>query len=77
MKPIKFTKVTKKYINNKIKDLDLNKETSKNLYKVTMESLRNKRLFLKDMRAINYFLGKNHIEIAFYSQDRYFTKYLE
>ena len=74
MRPIKFTKVTKRYINNKIKSLNMDKESNKNLFDVTMDILRSKRLFLKDMKAITYFAGKYHLEIGFYTKDIYFSR---
>jgi hypothetical protein len=77
MRPIKFTKVTKKYINNKIKGLNMDKESNENLFNVTMDILRSKRLFLKDMKAITYFAGKYHLEIGFYTKDIYFSKDFE
>ena len=77
MKPVKFTKITKKYINDKIKNIRMAQEEKKLLYQITIDTIKEKRLFLKDMRAITYFAGKNHLEIAFYSIDRYFTKEIE
>lgn len=76
MKPVKFEKVTKKYINDKIKSLSFEKKESKLLYEFTINAIREKKLFLKNMQAINYFLGKDHLEISFYTEDRYFTKEL-
>lgn len=77
MKPIKFTKVTKKYINDKIKRLNMDKDSNENLFNTTMDILRSKRLFLKDMKAITYFAGKYHLEIGFYTKDTYFSKDFE
>jgi hypothetical protein len=77
MKPIKFTKVTKKYINDKIKRLNMDKDSNENLFNTTMDILRSKRLFLKDMKAITYFAGKYHLEISFYTKDTYFSKDFE
>lgn len=56
MKPVKFEKVTKKYINDKIKSLSFEKKESKLLYEFTINAIREKKLFLKNMQAINYFL---------------------
>jgi len=77
MRPIKFTKVTKKYIKNKIKSLNMDKESNKNLFDITMDILRSKRLFLKDMKTITYFAGKYHLEIGFYTKDIYFSRDFE
>lgn len=77
MKPVKFTKVTKKYINEKILKLDMDKDSNENLFNVTMDILRSKRLFLKDMKAITYFAGKYHLEIGFYTKEAYFSKDFE
>jgi hypothetical protein len=77
MKPVKFGKVTKKYIKGKILKLNMDKNSNENLFNTTMDILRSKRLFLKDMKAITYFAGKYHLEIGFYTKDTYFSRDFE
>lgn len=79
MKPVEFTKVTKKYIKNRIDEYEniIHEDSRKLLYEKTLEEINNRKLFLKDLMAISYWLAKGFIEIAFYTKDSYFTKEFE
>lgn len=76
MKPVEFTKVTKKYIQEKVNEYEniITPESRKILYDLTLETLKKRKILLKDMRAITYWLAKGFIQIAFYTKDAYFTK---
>lgn len=77
LQPVKFGRVTKKLIKSEISKLKMDDSSNKFLFGETMAALRKKKLFLKDMKAITFFAGKNHMEIGFYSKDSYFSKYLD
>jgi len=79
MKPVEFTKVTKKYIQNKVNEYEniIAPESRDILYNKTLEILKKERIKLSDMKAITYWLGKGFIQIAFYTKDRYFTRDFE
>jgi hypothetical protein len=79
MKPVKFTKVTKKYIRNKVDEYEniITPESRDILFNKTLEILRKERISLKNMKAITYWLAKGFIQIAFYTKDRYFTRDFE
>jgi len=79
MKPVKFTKVTKKYIQNKVNEYEniITPESRDILYNKTLEILKKERINLSDMKAITYWLAKGFIQIAFYTKDRYFTRDFE
>ena len=73
MKKVKFEKISKRYIKNKINKYNLDDESKKYLYEKTLEELRKRKLFLKDMNCISYWIAKGFIEIAFYTKKSYFT----
>jgi hypothetical protein len=79
LSPVKFTKVTKKYIKNKVNEYEniITPESRDILYNKTLEILSKENILLKDMKAITYWLGKGFIQIAFYTKDRYFTRDFE
>lgn len=77
MTPVKFVKVTKKYIKEKINKLNLDDENKKDLFNITLEEIRRKRFYLKDMNTITYWIAKYHLEIAFYSKETYWTKSID
>jgi len=77
LKPVKFGKVTKKSIKSKISKFEMDDSSNEFLFNETISFLRKKKLFLKDMKAITFFAGKNHMEIGFYSKDSYFSKHLD
>lgn len=76
LKPIKFTKVTKQYIKDRISELKLSEENNKYLYDKIIDILHEKRLNLKDMHAINieYLDRAKIINAQFYAKDSYFTR---
>lgn len=79
MTSVKFTNVTKKYIQDKVDEYKelITEESRKILYDETLKEIRKQKILLKDMKAITYWLAKGFIQIAFYTKDRYFTKDFE
>lgn len=79
MKPIIFTKVTKQYIKDKIEKYNhvLDGDSKEKLFNITLDEIRRKKLYLKDMKAVSFSIDRRFIQIGFYSKDRYFSKYID
>jgi hypothetical protein len=78
LKPIVFTNVTNKYINEKLNELNITEESKEFLKEKLFESMKKRKLFLKDLNAIHFSVrrfstGRIIWEIAVYTKDSYYT----